>query len=97
MYLLVLQDSARKLYLQPGDLIIVVPITEVVPVAVLAVAVVIRPIVGRAVINASIVIPIPGIAVASIIVAKSVIARAHRHSEAEVLSPRLGRNQSKQP
>jgi hypothetical protein len=52
---------------------------------------------GGAIINASVVvIPIPGIAVAAIVVARPVISRCHTHAEAEVLSLRLRRNQSKQ-
>jgi hypothetical protein len=66
--------------------------------AVVAVAIVITWIVGWAIINASVVvIPIPGIAVTAIVIARFVISRCHTHTEAEVSSLRLRRNQSKQP
>jgi len=66
--------------------------------AIVAVAIVITWIVCGAIINAPVVvIPIPGIAVAAIVIAWPVISRCHTHAEAEVLSLRIRRNQSKQP
>ena len=79
-------------------LIIVVPMVVTMMTAVVAVAIVIAWIVGGAVINASVVvIPIPGIAVAAMVIAWPVISRCHTHAEAEVLSLRIRRKQSKQP
>ena len=63
---------------------------------VVAVAIVITWIAGGAIINAPVVIiPIPRIAVAAIVIGRLVISRCHTHAEAEVLSLRIRRNQSK--
>ena len=63
---------------------------------VVAVAIVITWIPGGAIITAPVVIiPIPRIAVAAIVIARLVISRCDTHAEAEVLSLRIRRNQSK--
>jgi hypothetical protein len=63
---------------------------------VVAVAIVITWIPGGAIINAPVVIiPIARIAVAAIVIARLVISRCRTHAEAEVLSFRIRRIQSK--